>query len=177
MVNHGLVSASLFLLAGFVETRTGTGDFSRLGGMARGRPRLATLLLVVGMIALAVPLSSSFAGEFLILAGVFGRGWGFSVVGAIAIVLAAMYMLRAISAVLHRNVGSAVPADAPDLRLRELGIVVPLVGVLLVLSAWPNAISGHSWSANPTVKDQPFSLAPTVAPPPAAASSGSGVSP
>jgi hypothetical protein len=78
--------------------------------------------------------------------------------------------------VLHRNVGSAVPADAPDLRLRELGIVVPLVGVLLVLSAWPNAISGHSWSANPTVKDQPFSLAPTVAPPPAA-SSGSGVSP
>ena len=95
-------------------------------------------MLVVGMIALAVPLSSAFAGEFLILAGVFGRGWGFSVVGAVAIVLAAMYMLRAISAVLHREVGSAVPADAPDLRLRELGIVVPLVGVLLVLSAWPN---------------------------------------
>src|SRR4051794_1126206 len=171
MVNHGLVSASLFLLAGFIETRTGTGDLSRLGGMARGRPRLATVVLVVGMIALAGPLSSSFAGEFLILAGVFGRGWGFSVVGAVAIVLAAMYMLRAISAVLHRNVGSAVPADAPDLRLRELGIVVPLVGLLLALSAWPDGIAGHSFSGNRTLTDQPFSLAPTVAPPPAPASS------
>jgi NADH-quinone oxidoreductase subunit M len=171
MVNHGLVSASLFLLAGFVEGRTGTGDFARLGGMARGRPRLATVMLVVGVIALAVPLSSAFAGEFLILAGVFGRGWGFSVVGAVAIVLAAMYMLRAISAVLHREVGSAVPADAPDLRFRELGIVVPLVGILLALSAWPNGIAGHSFSGNRTLTDQPFSLAPTVAPPPTPASS------
>src|SRR5204863_6583493 len=115
----------------------GTGDFSRLGGMARGRPRLATVMLAVGVIALAVPLSGAFAGEFLILAGVFGRGWGFSVVGAVAIVLAAMYMLRAISAVLHREVGPSVPDEALDLRPAEVAILLPLVGLLLALSAWP----------------------------------------
>ena len=38
MVTHGLVSAVLFLLAGAVERRAATGDLSRLGGMARGRP-------------------------------------------------------------------------------------------------------------------------------------------
>ena len=42
MVNHGLISASLFLLAGMVERRTATGELSLLGGMARGRPVLAT---------------------------------------------------------------------------------------------------------------------------------------
>ena len=42
IVNHALISASLFLLAGMVERRTSTGEFSRLGGMARGRPALAT---------------------------------------------------------------------------------------------------------------------------------------
>jgi NADH-quinone oxidoreductase subunit M len=180
MVNHGLVSASLFLLAGFVEARTGTGTFSSLGGMSRGRPRLATIVLLVGMIALAVPLSSAFAGEFLILTGVFKRGWGFAVVGAIAIVLAAMYMLRAISAILHRDVGSAVSADAPDLRLTELGIVVPLVGCLLALSVWPNAISGHSFApvgtpgqAGASVQEGTFSLAPTVGPPPTTSSGSS----
>jgi len=67
MVNHGLVSTTLFLLAGMVERRTLTGELSRLGGMARGRPALATVLLTTGVVALAVPLSSVFAGEFLIL--------------------------------------------------------------------------------------------------------------
>ena len=55
MVNHGLVSATLFLLAGAIERRTATGEFLLLGGMARGRPVLATLLMTTGVIALAVP--------------------------------------------------------------------------------------------------------------------------
>jgi NADH-quinone oxidoreductase subunit M len=143
MVNHGLISAALFLLAGTIERRTATGDFDRLGGMARGRPALATLLLTIGVIALAVPGSTAFAGEFLILAGVFDQGWGWAVVGAVAIVLAAMYMLRLISAVLHQQVGSSVPAEALDLRPAELAIVVPLVGSLLALSVWPAAITDH----------------------------------
>jgi NADH-quinone oxidoreductase subunit M len=142
-VNHGLISASLFLLAGTIERRTSTGLFSRLGGMARGRPALATMLMVTGVIALAVPGSSAFAGEFLILAGVFNTGWGWAVAGATGIVLAAMYMLRLISAVLHQEPGPAVNDSALDLRPAELGILVPLVACLLALSAWPAAISGR----------------------------------
>ncbi len=140
-VNHGLISATLFLLAGAIERRTSTGLFSRLGGMARGRPALATVLMATGVIALAVPGSSAFAGEFLILAGVFSSGWGWAVAGATGIVLAAMYMLRLISAVLHKEPGAAVPDAALDLRPAELGILVPLVACLIALSAWPAAIS------------------------------------
>jgi len=146
MVNHGLISATLFLLAAMVERRTTTGELDRVGGMARGRPLLATMLMTTGIIALAVPFSSAFAGEFLILAGVFQRGWGWAVIGAVAIVLAALYMLRLISAVLHRNVGPAVDDAALDLRPAELGVTVPLVACLLALSAWPAAISGHSFT-------------------------------
>jgi NADH-quinone oxidoreductase subunit M len=145
-VSHGLVSASLFLLAGGIERRAATGELSLLGGMARGRPALATMLLTIGVIALAVPGSSAFAGEFLILAGVFDAGWWWAVIGAGAIVLAAMYMLRLISAVLHVEPGARVTPAALDLRPAELGILVPIVGVLLALSAWPNGISGHSFA-------------------------------
>jgi NADH-quinone oxidoreductase subunit M len=148
MVNHGLISTTLFLLAGMVERRAATGELVLLGGMARGRPALATVLMTTGVIALAVPLSSSFAGEFLILAGVFQQGWAWAVVGGVAIVLAAMYMLRLISAVLHEQPGAAVTEAALDLRSAELAVVVPLVALLLALSAWPAAISGHS-SATP----------------------------
>ena len=105
MVNHGLISAALFLLAGGIERRAATGELAALGGMARGRPALATVLMTTGVIALAVPGSAAFAGEFAILAGVFQTGWGYAVAGAVAIVLAAMYMLRLISAVLHQSPG------------------------------------------------------------------------
>jgi NADH-quinone oxidoreductase subunit M len=146
MVNHGLISAALFLLAGGIERRATTGDFARLGGFARGRPVLATVLMTTGIIALAVPGSSAFAGEFEILAGVFSIGWGYAVVGAIAIVLAAMYMLRLISAVLHESPGPAVTPEALDLQPVELSAVVPLVACLLALSVWPAAITERSFA-------------------------------
>ena len=144
-VAHGLVSATLFLLAGMVESRTGgTSDFGVLGGMAKGRPMLATILMTTGIIALAVPGSVAFAGEFLILAGIYDEGWWWAAIGAGAIVLAAMYMLRLISAVLHRARGFDVPDDRRDLRGPELAVLVPLVGLLLALSAWPASIAERS---------------------------------
>jgi NADH:ubiquinone oxidoreductase subunit 4 (subunit M) len=111
------------------------------------------MLMTTGIIALAGPLSSAFAGEFLILAGVFRRGWGWAVVGAVAMVLAAMYMLRLISAVLHREIGVSVSDAALDLRPAELAVTVPLVACLLALSAWPAAISGHAFGGNNVKRD------------------------
>jgi NADH-quinone oxidoreductase subunit M len=146
MVVHGLVSTTLFLLAGGIERRTSTGEFALLGGMARGRPALATLLMTTGIVALAVPGSAAFSGEFLILLGVFDQGWVWAAIGAGAIVLAAMYMLRLISAVLHQDRGPAVTDAALDLRPAELGILVPLVACVLVLSAWPAAVSERAFA-------------------------------
>ncbi|MDH4101966.1 MAG: NADH-quinone oxidoreductase subunit M [Thermoleophilia bacterium] len=147
-VAHGLISASMFLLVGMVEHRCGTGELTSLGGMARGRPVLATVVIVAGMIALAVPGSATFAGEFLIMAGVYDQGWGYSVVVALGIVLAAMYTLRVISALLHVKPGSAVRDEALDLRPGELALVLPLLLVLLVLSAWPALISQSSFAGS-----------------------------
>lgn len=150
MVSHGLVSAGLFLLAGAIERRTATGELALLGGMARGRPRLATLLVTLAVIALAVPFSSAFAGEFLILNGIFARGWGWAVVGAAGIVLAALYMLRLVSAVLHVEPGEAVSEVALDLRPVEVGLVGALAVTLVALSFWPAAITDHVFGGEPT---------------------------
>jgi NADH-quinone oxidoreductase subunit M len=144
-VAHALVSASMFLLAGMVERRCGTGDLDALGGMARGRPVVATVLMTTGIIALAVPGSVTFAGEFLIMTGVYNEGWGYAAIVALGVVLAAMYTLRLISAVLHVRPGSAVRDEALDLRPGELALVLPLVACLLALSAWPALVSESSF--------------------------------
>jgi NADH-quinone oxidoreductase subunit M len=144
-VAHALVSTTMFLLVGTVERRCGTGDLAALGGMARGRPVLATVLLVAGMIALAVPGSVTFAGEFLIMAGSYEQGWGYAAVVALGIVLAAMYVLRLISAVLHVKPGPAVRDEALDLRPGELALVLPLIACLIALSVWPAVVSESSF--------------------------------
>src|SRR3990172_8720038 len=151
-VNHALISASMFLLVGMVERRCGTGELDALGGMARSRPVLATVLLVAGMIALAVPGSATFAGEFLIMAGVYDQGWGYAAIVALGIVLAAMYVLRLISAVLHVRPGSAVRDEALDLRPGELALVLPMVSCLLVLSAWPALLSESAFPGDEPAK-------------------------
>ena len=102
--------------------------------------------MTVGVISLAVPGSAAFAGEFLILAGVFQRAWWWAAIGAGAIVLAAMYMLRLISAVLHEARGSTVADEALDLRPGELALVVPLVGGLLV----PLGVAGRDQRTTPS---------------------------
>ena len=127
-VNHGLVSATLFLLAGAIERRTARATSRGSAGWpaAGRRSRRAD---DDGVIALAVPGSSSFAGEFLILAGVFSTGWGWAVVGAIG--------NRARGDVhAAADLGCPAPASrlrgpdaALDLRPAELGIVVPLVAL------------------------------------------------
>jgi NADH-quinone oxidoreductase subunit M len=147
-VAHALISASMFLLVGMVERRCGTGELDALGGMARGRPVLATVVIVAGVIALAVPGSATFAGEFLIMAGVYAQGWGYSVVVAVGVVLAAMYTLRVISAILHVKPGRAVRDEALDLRIGELAIVLPMILVLLVLSAWPALITQRAFPSS-----------------------------
>ena len=80
------------------------------------------------MFALAVPGSGNFAGEFLILAGVFDQGWGYAAVGAAAIVFAAMYALRLILGDPARSPRAGrARGRARDLRPLELALVVPLV--------------------------------------------------
>jgi NADH-quinone oxidoreductase subunit M len=137
MVNHGVVSLAAFLLIGLVELRCGTDLFQWLGGLANRRPALSTLFLFATMFALAVPGSSTFVSELYILLGAFRFEPLLGAAAATAIVLAAMYMLRWYSAIAHLGDGPRVDPAAPDFRPYELGIAVPLVLVLLAMSAWP----------------------------------------
>ncbi len=142
MVNHGLISVLLFLLAGVVEVRTGDGLFRRIGGLARGRAGLATIVMTVGIAALAVPGSSLFASEFLVLLGAFRDWWLIGALASLAIVLAAMYMLRWISAILHDAPADPSPGltGVGDLRW-EAACLVPLVACVLALSVYPYAVT------------------------------------
>lgn len=74
MVSHGLISALLFLLVGFVYSRTGTRDLQVLQGLLtpeRGLPLVGTLMILGVMASSGLPGMMGFIAEFMIFRGSF----------------------------------------------------------------------------------------------------------
>ncbi|MFO7281463.1 MAG: Na+/H+ antiporter subunit D [Thermoanaerobacterales bacterium] len=63
IVHQIVVKTSLFLVAGVVERRTGTGHLDRLSGLARVEPLLAGLFLLAALSLAGIPPLSGFVGK------------------------------------------------------------------------------------------------------------------
>jgi NADH-quinone oxidoreductase subunit M len=148
MVNHGLVTAPLFLIIALVAARTGgSEDLRDMGGTAFRAPVLAAVFLIVALATLAMPGSSNFVGEFLILLGVFNSKVVIAIVAFTGVALASVYMLRAFIRMMHNRV--APKTDPREISLRDGLVLVPLVLAILALSVYPQVALKKS---EPTVK-------------------------
>jgi NADH-quinone oxidoreductase subunit M len=136
MVNHGISTAALFLIAGFLVSRRGSRLIADYGGVQRVAPVLAGTFLVAGLATLALPGLAPFISEFLVLIGTFTRYPGYAVLAALALVLSAVYVLW-----MYQRVMTGPVADGnerlTDLGPRELLVVAPLIALLLVLGVYP----------------------------------------
>merc|ERR1711965_344260 len=70
-LSHGFVSSSLFLLIGVVYDRHHTRMVKYYSGLVHTMPLFITIFLFFTMANIALPCTSSFVGEFLILAGAY----------------------------------------------------------------------------------------------------------
>src|SRR5512132_532994 len=68
MLNHGMATAALFVMAGYLIKRRGSRDMNVYGGVDRAAPVLAGLLLFAGLSTLSLPGLASFVSEFMVLA-------------------------------------------------------------------------------------------------------------
>ena len=93
MFNHGLSTAALFLVTGFLISRRGSKMISDYGGVEKVAPVLAGIFLVAGLSSLSLPGLSPFVSEFLVLAGTFTTSVTAAVFATFGIVLAALYIL------------------------------------------------------------------------------------
>jgi NADH-quinone oxidoreductase subunit M len=140
IVAHGLFSAALFLLLGYVEEREETRALPRLGGLGWTNPRLAGALCIAALAALGLPGLAGFVGELIILIGVYQAGYVWPcIVALVAIVLASAYMLR-----LHQDITNGpTRKDLPvrsDLTWLEGLAVAPLLAALLLVGVYPKPL-------------------------------------
>ncbi|AFM16321.1 NADH dehydrogenase subunit M [Mycolicibacterium chubuense NBB4] len=140
MVNHGISTAALFLIAGFLVSRRGSRLISAYGGVQKVAPVLAGTFLVAGLATLSLPGLAPFISEFLVLIGTFTRFPVLGVVAASALVLSAIYILW----MYQRMMTGPAPLELADgerrlrdLVPREIAVVAPLLVLLLVLGIYP----------------------------------------
>jgi NADH-quinone oxidoreductase subunit M len=149
MVNHGLGTAALFLVAGYLIKRRGTTLISEMGGIEKVTPVLAGLLLVAGLATLGLPGLSPFVSEFLVLLAAFDYGWWVGAFAVTGIVLAAIYVLWMYQRIMTGPTPPEVEAT-PDGTLREIAAVAPLMVALVFFGFFPKPLLETS---NPYVAD------------------------
>lgn len=133
MVNHGLATAALFLIAGFLVSRKGTRLIADYGGVQQVAPMLAGTFLVAGMASLALPGLAPFVSELLVLIGTFARYPVFAVLAATGLVLSAVYILW----LYQRIMTGPRRGELRDLLPREMTVVMPLLVMLIVFGVYP----------------------------------------
>jgi NADH-quinone oxidoreductase subunit M len=139
MLNHGLSTAAVFLIAGFLISRHGSRAIADYGGVQKVAPVLAGTFLVSAMATLSLPGLAPFVSEFLVLVGTFNRYWLAAAFGVTALVLSAIYMLWLYQRVMTGPVLSGNERIG-DLRARELLVVVPLIALLFGLGVYPKPV-------------------------------------
>jgi NADH-quinone oxidoreductase subunit M len=135
-VNHGLVVAPLFFVIVLLAERAeGSEDIRDYGGIAFRAPVLATLFLIVTLATLAMPGSANFAGEFLILLGVFESKLAVALIASTGVILASVYALRFYIRAMHNRQGPTVTSF--DMSWRDGLVIVPLVLAILAFALFP----------------------------------------
>ncbi|WP_440602853.1 NADH-quinone oxidoreductase subunit M [Bacillus sp. GB_SG_008] len=137
VVSHGLIAALLFFLLGVIEQRFGTSDITKLGGLAKQVPILSGFLLAGSMASLGLPGMSGFVSEFLAFLGLFQAHPILAAVGAIGIILTAVYVLRAVMQV---TFGQRECEAKSDMRGLEYIPVVILLACILIIGIVPDVL-------------------------------------
>jgi NADH-quinone oxidoreductase subunit M len=136
MLNHGLVTAPLFFIVAALAARAGgSEDLRDMGGIAFRAPVMASLTLIVVLATLAMPGSSNFVGEFMILLGVFQSKLAISVIAFAGVVGAAYYALRMFITSMHNRAGPKTASR--EIGLADAAVLVPIVLVILALAFYP----------------------------------------
>jgi NADH-quinone oxidoreductase subunit M len=146
MINHGISTGALFLIAGMLLDRTGRARTDQYGGVAAITPALAAVTLIVTVSSLALPGTNGFVGEFLILAGTFQARPVYAVLATFGVVVTAAYLLAFVGRIFH-GAPRADLVSMVDLRGREIAVLAPLVAVIFWVGLYPQPLLERSDAA------------------------------
>ena len=136
LVAHGISAGAQFFLMGIAERMTGTRELDQLGGLSSKNPVFATLFGFAGVMALAVPGTAGFVGEFSVLLSLWDVGPLPALAAGFTLILSAAYMLRFIQKVIFGKAAREYEEGTRTMPLEGFSIGV-MLSLLLVFGFHP----------------------------------------
>jgi len=137
MLSHGITVVGLFFIVEIIQQRTNSRELARLGGITQTTPNLTVYFVILMLGSVAMPLTSGFVGEFLLLKGVYQYDAWAGAIAGLTIILGAVYMLRMVQKSMF-GITSRITEGFTDLTLSEKAVLFPLSFMVIWLGIAPN---------------------------------------
>ena len=140
MINHGISTAGLFFVVGFLYERRHTRLIARYWGLAKQAPILAAFFFIISLSSMGMPFTNGFVGEFLILSGAFQAHWLYAAIAVTGVLLATAYLFWLYQRVMVEP--KEAPEEKPllDLDVREIAICVALTAIIFWTGLYPRPL-------------------------------------
>lgn len=136
MVSHGVVIVGLFYAIDIIISRTSTHEIASLGGIRNNAPVFASAFIVILLSSVALPLTSGFVGEFLLINAVFNYNVYSGAFAGTTMIFSAVYMLRNFQATMLGET-NAVTKIFADLDRQEKWVLYPIVVAVILIGVYP----------------------------------------
>jgi NADH-quinone oxidoreductase subunit M len=135
MVNHGITTGALFLLAGMIYERAKTREISEFGGLWKEVPVLSAFLLLFSLSSMGLPGLNNFIGEFLVLVGAFKGNEVIVIVALLGILTTAVYFLQMLQKVIFGP--KKKEYGWKDLSVNEVSVLTVLAILMFFIGLYP----------------------------------------
>jgi NADH-quinone oxidoreductase subunit M len=136
MFSHGIMTALFFALVGVLYEQSHTRDIGVFQGLSKRMGLVAAFFIIAGLASLGLPGTSGFVAEFLVFAGAFKTYPVAGVLGIIAAMLTAAYILRLVAKVFFGPLEKTWE-KLRDADPRERFAAGVLVAVLIIVGVMP----------------------------------------
>jgi NADH-quinone oxidoreductase subunit M len=133
MFSHGLLAIALFAVFAIIEQRVGHDKMGEMGGIRTANPTFAFLFFILVMGSVALPFTSGFVGEFLLIQGLAHTSILWAGIAGLSVILGAAYMLRGFQKMMLGN-GST---SFETLSTAECWLLGGLVAAVIILGIYP----------------------------------------
>lgn len=142
-LSHGFVAGGMFLMIGILYNRYHSRYIYYYGGLVTTMPSFSAVFLILTLANIALPGTSSFIGEFLILTGIYKTNVLISLWSALGIILCGSYSLWLYNRLIFGNVKIDYTINFEDLTQREYIILIPIVFFVLIIGIKPSLLTEY----------------------------------
>jgi NADH-quinone oxidoreductase subunit M len=139
MLSHGLTAVGLFCVADMLRDRYQESEMQDMGGLAHQSNLFASGFMIILLGSVALPLTSGFVGEFMLLSGLYHYSSWLALFGGLTIIFGAVYMLRAYRTIMLGKATNASNSFRP-LQLNEKIILATIAMLILALGIYPKPL-------------------------------------